>query len=78
MFRKFKIWRKIKTGLLNSDIIDSRPSTTWQNATSEIIKHIGVDGKHIATTHRIRYPSGMVIHWDAKDFRLKDVRYWRS
>ena len=78
MFRKFNIWGGIRAGDLVSDIVDSRPSSTWPNATSQIIKHLTIDGKHVATTHRIQDSAGRVLHWDAKDFRLKDIRYWRA
>jgi hypothetical protein len=77
MFRKFNIWHKIRNGTLTTNIADSRPSYKWTNATSEIIKHFTPDGKHIATTHRVRDTTGRVLHWDAKDFRLKNIRYWR-
>lgn len=78
MFRKFDVWRRIRAGKLTSDIVDSRPSSTWPNAISEIIKHFTIDGKHTATTHRVQDSTGRVLHWDAKDFRLKDIRYWRA
>ena len=78
MFRKFSIWKRIRASDLVSDIVDSRPSSTWPNATSQIIKHFTIDGKHMATTHRIQDTAGRVLHWDAKDVRLKDIRYWRA
>jgi len=78
IFRKLNIWTRIRAGDLASDIVDSRPSSSWPNATSQIIKHLTVDGKHIATTHRIQDAAGRVLHWDAKDCRLRDIRYWRA
>jgi len=77
MFRKFDIWHGIKNGTLTSNIVSSRPSSRWPTAISEIIKHFTQKGQHIATTHRVRDASGQVVHWDAKDFRLKNIRYWR-
>jgi len=78
MFRKFNIWSRIRAGELRSNIVNSRPSTAWPDGTSHIIKHFTADGKHIATTHRIEDCAGKVVHWDAKDFRLKDICYWRG
>ena len=78
MFRKFNVWGRIRANDLASDIVDSRPSSTWPNATSQIIKHLTIEGKHLATTHRVQDSTGRVLHWDAKDFRLKDIRYWRA
>jgi len=79
MFDKSNVWGRIRAGDLSSDIIKSKPSSTWPNATSQIIKHFTVDGKHVATTHRVVQDSdGRVLHWDAKDFRLKGICYWRA
>ena len=78
MFRKFDIWRKIKCDQLTSIITGSYPSRQWPDATSEIIKHYTLIGKHIATTHRVRDSSGKILHWDAKDIRLNQVCYYRK
>lgn len=78
LFHKFDIWHKIKKGQITSKIIDSTPSYHWPDATSEIIKHFTLEGNHIATTHRVRDAAGKILHWDAKDFLLKDIRYRRT
>ena len=78
LFRKFDIWHKIKKGQLTSNIIDSTLSHHWPNATSEIIKHFTLEGNHIATTHRVRDTAGKILHWDAKDFRLKNICYRKT
>lgn len=78
LFDEFDIWAKIQDGRLTSKPIDGVPSYTWPNATSLIIKHFAPNGKHIATTHCVKDDSGHVLHWDAKDFRLHEVRLWRA
>lgn len=78
MFRKYSIWRRIRAGELSSETASSTPSSAWPDATSEIIKHLTVEGKHVATTHRVRASTGRVLHWDAKDLRLKGTCYWRA
>ncbi len=80
LFDEFDIWAKIQDGRLSSEPKPGTPtpSHNWQNATSMIIKHFMPNGKHIATTHCIKdKDSGDVLHWDAKDLRLHDVRLWR-
>jgi hypothetical protein len=62
MFRKFNVWGRIRAGNLVSDIVASKPSSTWPNATSQIVKHFTIDGKHLATTHRVQDSDGQVLH----------------
>ena len=78
LFDEFDIWAKIHDGRLTSNPVGAAPSYTWPNATSLIIKHSLPNGKHIATTHCIKDESGQIFHWDAKDFRLNDLRLWRA
>jgi len=80
LFNEFDIWAMIHDGRLSSEIIPDTPtpSTAWPNATAMILKHFKPNGKHIATTHCVKdNKSGDVLHWDAKDLRLRDVRLWR-
>ena len=77
LFNKLDIWSKINDGRLNSRVVYHTPSKKYSNPTSEIIKHFTSDGKHVATTHRIRDKTGEVLHWDAKDVKYKGFRYWR-
>ena len=79
LFDEFNIWGKIDDGRLTSESVAEKdaPSRQWPNAMSRIIKHFMPDGKHIATTHCILNDEGHVFHWDAKDFRMYDVRLWR-
>lgn len=78
IFRKCNIWKKIRNGQLTSRVINSRPSVAYPNSTSQIIKHFTANDKHVATTHRIIKATGQTVHWDAKDFRIKGICYWRS
>ena len=79
LFDEFEIWIKIDDGRLTFEAIAERdaPSRHWPNATSRIIKHYIPGGKHIATTHSIIDNEGNILHWDAKDLRLYDIRLWR-
>lgn len=78
LFDEFDIWAKVLDGRLSSKPLKPTPSKAWSNATSMIIKHYMSNGKHIATTHCIKDDNtGNVLHWDAKDFKLHDVRLWR-
>ena len=80
LFDEFDIWAKIRDGRLTSKPIPVPviPSWAWPNAVSTIIKHFLPNGKHIVTTHCVKDDSGHVFHWDAKDFRLHQVRLWRA
>ena len=78
LFDEFDIWTKIQDGRLTSECVSPTPSLAWSNATSLIIKHFLPDGKHVITTHCIKdNASGKVLHWDAKDIKLGDVRLWK-
>lgn len=77
LFNEYDIWAKISDGRLISKVVGASPSHTWPNATSLIIKHFLPNGKHIATTHCVKDTNNNVLHWDAKDFRMNDVRLWR-
>ena len=80
LFNDFNIWDKIRNGHLVSKPIarTCAPSYDWPNATSFMIKHFLPNGKHVATTHCIKDNKGQVLHWDAKDFRLRDLCLWRA
>jgi len=78
LFDEFRIWPKIKDGRLTSTCLKGIASHNWPNATSFIIKHSLPNGKHVVTTHCVKDDSGNVLHWDAKDIRLNDVRLWRA
>lgn len=81
LFDELDIWTKIQNGRLTSEPKPGShtPSYVWRNATSMIIKHSQPDGKHVATTHCIKHDdSGDVLHWDAKDLIVGEVRLFRS
>jgi len=78
LFKEFDIWAKIRDVRLTSRSVGATPSCTWPHATSLIIKHFLPNGKHIATTHCVKDASCHVLHWDAKDLRLSEVRLWRT
>lgn len=78
MFNKFDIWSKIKNGHLRSETLPEVPAKAFPDATSVIIKHFDANGKHIATTHCIKDCKGSILHWDAKDLRINDVRLCRA
>ena len=78
LFDDFHIWDKIRDGRLTSKSIGSTMSYTWPDATSLILKHFLPDGKHIATTHCVKDNDGNVLHWDAKDVRLRGLCLWRA
>lgn len=77
LFQEFDIWVKIKDSRLKSEIVSPVPSSRWPEATSMIIKHFLPNGKHVATTHCVKDSAGRILHWDAKDLRLNEVRLWR-
>ena len=80
LFDEFDIWAKIQDGYLSSEPKPGAdtPSYDWPNATSMIIKHCRSDGKHVATTHCIKDNKiGRVLHWDAKDLIVGDVKLTR-
>ena len=77
MFKEFDIWENINNKHLKSKIVKEAPAKDYPNSTSEIIKHFKPGGKHVATTHRIRDNKGSVLHWDAKDLRINDIKLWR-
>lgn len=77
LFTDLGIWDKIRNCTLLNRRLYSKPSHTWPRATSMIIKHFLPNGKHVATTHCIKDNTGRILHWDAKDLRLGDVRLWR-
>jgi hypothetical protein len=77
MFRELGIWENINNKYLKSKIVKKDPARDYPNSTSEIIKHFKPSGKHVATTHRIRDNQGSVLHWDAKDLRVADIKLWR-
>ena len=76
MFRKYGIWKKIKSRQISRRVIQNRPSTRWPRSSSQIILHVTPQGKHIATTHRVIRRNGQVVHWDARNIRLGGVCYW--
>lgn len=79
IYRKFDIWRKIKTGELTSEPTKPEPSNNWPEGTAAIIKHLDAHGKHVATTHRVENTTtGKIYHWDAKDIRIGGICYWRG
>ena len=80
LFNELHIWNKICNGQLSWEpkTGTDTPSYSWPTATSWIIKHCSADGKHIATTHCvIDDTSGLLLHWDAKDLRVRNVCLWR-
>lgn len=78
LFDEFAIWAKIHDGRLSSETRKHTPAHDWPNAISMIIKHFTANGKHIATTHCVKdINSGDVLHWDAKDLKIQEVRLWR-
>lgn len=74
LFDELEIWASIKNGHLVSRCNDPVVSYGWTGGNSYIIRHYKPNGKHIATTHCIRDKTGEVVHWDAKDLMLNDVR----
>ena len=80
LFERLRIWDMIHDGRLTSEVVSAKsvPARTYPNATSQIVKHIAPDGKHIATTHRIvSDDGGEVYHWDAKDIVINGIRLVR-
>ena len=80
LFDEFDIWAKIQDDRLSSEPKPGTPTPShdWPNATSMIIIHRLPNGKHITTTHCIRHDkTGDVLHWDAKDLIVGDVRLFR-
>ena len=77
LFDDSDIWTKIRSGHLKSRCRVKEPSYSWPKGTSYIVMHFKPNGKHIATTHCIRDSSGRVVHWDAKDIQLNQVRLYR-
>ena len=80
LFQEFDIWEKIRDGRLTTEIVPNtdRPSATWSNATSRILKHSIPGGNHVVTTHTVvdNSDEGIVYHWDAKDFKMHEVKLW--
>jgi hypothetical protein len=78
LFDQFDIWSQINEGHLTSFELPPTPAKGYIGASSLIIKHFKPNGKHIAATHCIRNKmTGKILHWDAKDLRLNDIRLWR-
>ena len=79
LFNEFDLWAKFRDGRLTSEPVAEKdaPARQYPDAISRIIKHSTGDGKHIATTHCIVDSKGSILHWDAKDFRMYDIRLRR-
>ena len=74
LFDELEIWAKIKNGHLSSKCNDPVASHGWADGSSYIIRHYKPNGKHVATSHCVKDKTGEVVHWDAKDLMVNDVR----
>ena len=77
LFRKKQIWKRIYSGKLREKVIASDRSSAIPGATSQIVKHSTKNRRHVATTHRIIDRNGKILHWDAKDIRVRGICYYR-
>lgn len=73
LFEEYHIWSRIKDGTLTVEPIPEKsvPSHSYEDSTSQIVKHRTPDGEHIATTHRIIDNHDQTVHhWDASNIYI--------
>jgi hypothetical protein len=80
LFHALDIWSKIRdVRLTSTEVVRAkRPSRSYPDGVSDIVKHINRAGYHVATTHRITLADGSLPHGHAKDLRVGDIVIWRG
>jgi hypothetical protein len=80
LFERNGIWGQIESGQLTTEVLPrTSPSTSYINATSQMLKHRDASGLHVCTTHRIvDNVTQEALHWDEADIRLDGLVYVKA